>query len=271
MRTSSVHDHRRGRRGGLAYDVHGPDDAPVLVLGSSLGTTRHMWEPQLRTFCESFRVVRYDHLGHGSSAVPPGPYTLDQLTAELVALLDELQVDRAHLAGLSLGGMLALHCAATLPERVERLAVVCSSAHMPPADAWYERASMVRARGTDAALPAARSRWFTPAFSSTSQANTLYTQLLETPAEGYAGCCAAIATMDLRPLLPRIAAPTLVIAGAEDPATPVDHARTISEGIANAGTPARLEVVEGAAHLASVERPDRVGQLILDHLRSEPN
>lgn len=254
----------------LGYDITGPADAPVLVLGPSLGTTRSIWDPQLPQLAEHFRVLRYDHLGHGESAVPPGPYTLSGLARALADLLAARGVKRAHLAGLSLGGMVALQVAATYPHLVDRMAIVCSSAHLPPAQAWHDRAAAVRAGGTAAVADTVVERWFTPAFAGAPAAEAARASLLATPAEGYAGCCEAIAAMDLRPLLGSIKAPTLAITGADDPATPVEHAEAVAAGIQAVGTPARVEVVPGAAHLASVERPHEVGRLLLDHFSPNP-
>lgn len=254
---------------GLAYDVHGPQDAPVVLLGSSLGTTRMMWDEQLPLLAQRFRVVRYDHLGHGESAVPPGPYSLPQLADEALALLDDLGVDRAHIGGLSLGGMVAMQLAATSPERVGRVALVCTSAHMPPERGWRDRAAAVRAGGMAAVLDTVPQRWFTPAFAGTARAEELRKDLAEVPAEGYAGCCEAIAAMDLRPMLPRIRADVLVVAGAADEATPPAMGRRIVAGVLSGGHRARLEVVDHAAHLGSVEQGERIGQLMLQHFDGE--
>lgn len=249
----------------LGYDVHGPADAPVVVLGGSLGTTRAMWDEQLPALTAFFRVVRYDHRGHGTSPTKPGPYTVAALADDVLGLLDQLGIERAHLAGLSLGGMVAMQLAATHPERVDRLALLCTSAYLPPVSTWHERAAMVRARGTSAVADAVVARWFTPVFSRTPQAAALREQLLHTSSEGYASCCEAIAEFDLRPQLARIRADTLVVAGAEDPATPPEHAKDIAAGISSA----QLKVLPGAAHLASVERADAVTALLLEHLRHE--
>lgn len=248
----------------LGYDIHGPDDAPVVVLGGSLGTTRAMWDEQLPALAQSFRVVRYDHRGHDASPVPPGPYTVAELAGDVLALLDHLDIAQAHLGGLSLGGMVAIHLAATHPERVDRLALICTSAYLPPSSAWLGRAATVREAGTAAVADAVIARWFTPAFATTPRSAQLRAQLVGTPAEGYAGCCEAIAALDLRHQLARIRARTLVIAGAEDPATPPEH----GEVIAGAVPDARLEVVPGAAHLASVERADAVTALVLEHYKT---
>jgi 3-oxoadipate enol-lactonase len=253
----------------LGYDFNGPADAPVLILGPSLGTTRSVWDPQLPLLAGRFRVLRYDHLGHGESDVPPGPYIISELADALAELMAAVRVDRAHVAGLSLGGMVGMQLAADHPQLVDQLAIVCSSAHLPPAQSWHDRAAAVRTKGSTAAIAdTVVGRWFTPAFASTPAAQAARANLLETPPEGYAGCCEAIAAMDLRPLLHSIKAPTLAVTGAEDPATPAEHAETVAAGVRSGGTPARVEIVPGAAHLASVERPQEVGRLLLDHFTS---
>lgn len=247
----------------LHATVDGPPDAPVLVLGSSLGTTGAMWEPQLAALAARFRVIRYDHLGHGRSAVPSGPYTIDLLGRELLLLLDDLDAGRVHHVGLSLGGMVGMWLAAHAPERVDRLALLCTSASLGPPDGWRMRAATVRASGTAAVADAVVVRWFTPGFA-VAQPQVVAehrAMLAATPAAGYAGCCEAIAATDLRADLSTVVASTLVIAGADDPATPLEHARGIVERIPRA----RLAVVDDAAHLASVEQPEQVSRLLLEH------
>ncbi|MFF0658969.1 MULTISPECIES: 3-oxoadipate enol-lactonase [Micromonospora] len=247
----------------LHATLDGPTGAPVLMLGSSLGTTGIMWEAQLSALATRFRVIRYDHLGHGRSAVPPGAYTIDLLGREVLALLDDLDVRRAHYAGLSLGGMVGMWLAAHAPERVDRLALLCTSASLGPPEGWRQRAATVRAHGLEAIADAVVARWFTPAFAESRPAVVAEhrTMLTATPAAGYASCCEAVATMDLSADLAQISAPTLVIAGADDPATPVAHSTRIVERI----TGARLAVLDQAAHLANVEQPEQVGTLLLDH------
>jgi 3-oxoadipate enol-lactonase len=241
----------------------GPVGAPVLVLGSSLGTTAEMWRPQVGPLSERFRLVRYDHLGHGGSAGPAGPTTIDTLGAELLRLLDDLALPRVSYAGLSLGGMVGMWLAAHAPDRVDRLALLCTAPRLGPERMWRDRAATVRDGGVEAVADAVLSRWFTPDFAAAHPAVAdHYRDLLSsTPAAGYAACCEAIAAMDLRTDLPRIVAPTLVIAGAGDPATPVEHAREIARLI----PAARLAVVERAAHLANVERPETVTRLMMEH------
>jgi 3-oxoadipate enol-lactonase len=249
-----------------AYDVAGPRDAPLLVLGSSLGTDHRMWEPQLAGLTARHRVLRYDHPGHGGSSVPPRPYSIDHLAAGVLHLLDTLGVGRFSIGGLSLGGMIAMRVAATAGDRVERLALFCTSAHLPLG--WQERAARVRDGGTEAVAEAVVDRWFTPEFADRCPqvVALLRGQLLDAAPEGYAGCCEAIAAMDLRPLLPAISAPTLVVAGDRDPATPPAHAKAIADGMAGAAQ-ARVEVVPGA-HLATVESADRCTDLLLGHLNA---
>jgi len=225
-----------------------------------------MWDPQLPALADRRRVVRYDHRGHGRSSVPPAPYTLADLGGDVVALLDQLAVERFGIGGLSLGGMVAMWVAAHHPDRVESLALFCTSAFLPPAQGWLDRATLVREGGMAAVAETVPARWFTPAFAAAGpQVVQAHREMLvATPVEGYAGCCEAISTMDLRPVLSRITAPTLVVAGRDDPVTPEPHAREIATGI-EAGAPCRVELVDGA-HLATVESAPACTALLLDHL-----
>ena len=245
-------------------EVSGPEGAPVVLLAGSLGSALDMWDPQVPALAERFRVVRYDTRGHGRSPVPPGPYTLEDLVDDAVALLDRLGVRRAHVVGLSLGGMTALRLAAREPDRLDRLAVLCTSALIGPASAWAERAALVREQGTAAVADAVVARWFTPALAAADPdlVRRMRDTVAATPSEGYAGCCGAIEGMDLRADLPRIAAPTLAIAGADDPATPPEHLAAIADSVPGG----RLLVLPQAAHLASVEQAPAVTAALLAHL-----
>lgn len=247
----------------LHYTLDGPPDAPVLVLGSCLGTTGAMWQPQMSALTSRFRVVRYDHRGHGKSPVPQGPYAIEDLGRDVLALLDSLGLARVHLGGLSLGGMVAMWVAASAPSRVDRLALLCTSAQLGPPSRWSSRAAEVQAGGMAAVADAVTARWFTPSFAASHQAVVGWARsmLLASPVAGYAACCAAIETMDLTPSLGAITAPTLVVAGSHDEATPPSHLSLIASAIPGA----RLEEVP-AAHLANVEQPALVGDLLLDFL-----
>ncbi|MEV4622076.1 3-oxoadipate enol-lactonase [Asanoa sp. NPDC049573] len=244
----------------LAHEVSGPAGAPVVVLGGSLGTTGAMWAPQVAALRDECQVVVFDHRGHGGSASPPGPYAIEDLGKDVLALLDHLGVDRVRYAGLSLGGMVGMWLAAHAPERVDRLALLCTAAHLPPASGWRQRAATVRTAGMGAVVDAVVARWFTPGFPPEVVAEFAAAFLTIDP-EGYAGCCEAIAGMDLRPVLGSVAAPTLVVAGADDPATPPRLAETIVEGVRGA----ELVVLPDAAHLASVERSGAVTALLHRH------
>jgi 3-oxoadipate enol-lactonase len=246
----------------LHHRVDGPGDAPVLVLSNSLGTDLTLWEPQLPALTARFRVVRYDARGHGRSPVPDRDLTIADLGADLLGLLDHLGVERARVAGVSLGGMTAMWAASEAPDRVERIVLCCTSARLGPPEMWEERIRTVRADGPAALADATMQRWFTPAADPAVVAR--FREMLSgMPAPGYAACCAAIRDMDLRDRLPRIAAPTLVIGATEDTsAPPADHAEVIAAGIPGA----RLLILERAAHLANVERAEAVSAAMEEHL-----
>jgi 3-oxoadipate enol-lactonase/4-carboxymuconolactone decarboxylase len=252
----------------LAVRTDGPETGPVLVLLSSIGTTSDMWTPVVGPLAEQFRVVRIDHRGHGSSTPsPPLPEgaecTLAHLAADVVAALDLLEIDRVHLAGTSLGGMVGMWLAAHRPERIGRLALICTSSFLPPASGWRDRAVTVRERGTLAVTDPVVARWVTPALAARDQEllDGLRAMMASIDAESYAQCCEAIASMDLRDDLGRIAAPTLVVAAADDLAIPRDHAELIAGDVARA----RLELLAPAAHVPTYEQPGKLASLLLDH------
>lgn len=246
------------------HRVDGPAGAPPVLLINSLGADLTMWEPQVAPLAERYRVIRYDARGHGRSPVPPGPYRIEDLGRDALALLDRLGIERASVCGLSLGGMTGMWLGAHAPSRVDRLVLCCTSAQLGPAQQWAERAAAVRAGGTAAVADAVVARWLTPAYAAAhpSVVASLREMIASTPAEGYAAACAAIETMDQRADLPRITAPTLVLAGADDPATPPPHAELIAAAVPGA----RLAVLPHAAHLATYERADAVTSLILEAL-----
>ena len=248
----------------IHHEVSGPPDAPALLLGGSLGTTLEMWDGQA-PLASRRRTVRYDHRGHGRSPAPPGPYEIADLGRDVVALMDRLGLEQASHCGVSLGGMVGMWLAANAPERVDRLILICTSAHMPPASAWAERAATVRRTGgTDAIADAVVERWLTPQYAAARPEVRagLREMLAGAAPEGYAACCDAIEHMDLRPILGRIEAPTLVISGADDQAAPPTHQRLIAGAIAGA----RHEVLSPAAHIAPIEQAGAINSLILEHL-----
>jgi 3-oxoadipate enol-lactonase len=246
----------------VSYTVDGAADAPVVVLSNSLGATRGMWEPQVPALAERFRVVTYDTRGHGESPSPAGPYSLDDLVDDLVALQDEVGAERAHHVGLSLGGMTAMRLAVREPARVDRLALLCTSAKPDP-QPFLDRAAAVRSGGTAPLAATVASRWVTPAFAAEHPdlVARLEAMIAGSDDEGYAACCEVVAAVDLREDLGRITASTLVVAGAEDPALPPPHQQLIADGIPGA----ELLTVSPGAHLANLESSLEVTGALLGH------
>ena len=246
----------------VSYTVDGAADAPVVVLSNSLGATRGMWNPQVPALAERYRVVTYDARGHGESAAPPGPYTLDDLVDDLVALLDEVGAERAHVAGLSLGGMTAMRLAVREPQRLDRLAVLCTSAKPDP-QPFLDRAAAVRSGGTAPLAPAIAARWLTPGYAAEHPelVAELESMIAGADDDGYAACAEVVAAVDLREDLARITSPTLVISGQEDLALPPAHQQLIAEGIPGA----RLLTLSPAAHLANLEQTRQVTESLLGH------
>ena len=247
------------------HQSFGPPEAQPLLLGTSLGTDIGMWEGQI-PLSEDLRLIAFTHREHGDSPAPPGPYEIGDLGADVLALMDELGLERASYCGTSLGGMVGMWLAANAPERIDRLVLICTAAHMPNASAYAERAIAVRQEGsTESIADGVLEKWLTPAFAAAhSEVRArLRSMLTASDPEGYAGCCEAIAAMDLRERLEAIAAPTLVISGADDLATPAE----LQEAVARAIAGARHEVVAPAAHLAAIEQAERVNELIGEHLR----
>jgi 3-oxoadipate enol-lactonase len=248
----------------LGYRLDGPEDAPALVLSSSLGTTRELWEPQVPRLAREFRVLTYDHPGHGTSELPEQPYTVEAFAAALLALLGELGLERVSLCGVSLGGMVGMALALEAPERVERLVIACTSAYLGPPEGWAKRAEIVRGEGVEAIADSVLRRWFT-ADADRETVEHFRAMLVATPPEGYARCCEALGSWDARERISAIAAPVLVMVGAEDPATTPEHAKLLATRIPGA----RLRVLEHAAHLANVERAEEFTSAVLEHLGQE--
>jgi 3-oxoadipate enol-lactonase len=234
----------------IFYMLDGPEDRPVLMLSNSLGTTLEMWEPQVPALAERFRLLRYDSRGHGRSDAPPGPYSIELLGHDALALLDELRIERAHVCGLSKGGMVGMWLGVHARQRVERLVLCNTSAHIGMPEVWDQRIATVRAHGMAAIVPGVIDRWFTPSFQEQAPEAVarIAAMLRATDPAGYVACCAAVRDMDQRAAIRAITAPTLVIAGRHDQATPPEQARLIAERIAGA----RLVELD-AAHLSNIE------------------
>lgn len=247
----------------IAYRLDGPGDGPVLLLANSLGTDMALFEAQVAVIAERRRIARYDMRGHGASGMGPAAVTIARLAQDAIELLDTLDIARIDFCGVSLGGMVGQWLAAHHPERIDRLILANTSAHMPPPDAWQARIDAVRAGGMATVADGVMERWFTPSFRAAAPATIDATRamLLAVAPEGYAAACGAIRGMDLRPFAGRIAAPTLVIGGEHDPATPPSHSHFLADAIAGA----RLAVLS-TAHLANLESPQAFTRLVTDFL-----
>ncbi|MER7400847.1 alpha/beta fold hydrolase, partial [Streptomyces sp. NPDC000151] len=250
------------------HRLDGPQDAPPLILGPSIGTSLDVWEPQLTALTRTHRVLRWDLPGHGGSAagLVPAEATMTDLAGLVLALADAQGWDTFAYAGISIGGAVGLTLAADHPERLTRLAVVCSSAHFGGSDTWRERAALVRKDGTEAMAASRPGTWFAPELGGRPRGQALIKDLLDTDPAGYAACCEALASYDIRDRLADITVPTLVVAGREDPATPPAHAREIADGIPGAS----LTEVADAHHLAGVDRPGPVCAALAAHFTTGP-
>jgi 3-oxoadipate enol-lactonase len=232
-----------------------------LVLANSLGSNLHMWDGQASELARHFTLIRFDARGHGRSDVPAGPYEIGDFGGDVIELLDHLQVESAHVAGISLGGMTAMWLAIHAPERVDRIVPTCTSAKLGPPQTWIDRANAVREGGVEAIASAVARNWVTDA--SADRRPELERMIAATPKDGYIASCAAIEHMDLLPELPTITAPTLVISGRQDPSAPPEHGQAIADRVPGA----RFEILDGAAHLANLERGDELVRLYLEHLQ----
>lgn len=250
----------------LSYEVSGPRSAeiPVVVLLGSLGSDRSMWDAQVSDLSRDHTVVAVDHRGHGASEVVPGPCTVADLAADVLALLDSLGVDGFHVVGLSLGGAVAQWLAVNEPARVQSSALLCTAAKFGEPAGWVERAAAVREGGVAAVADAVVARWITPARAETEPelVAKLREMVLGTTTEGYAAACDALSGWDNRADLGRITCPTLVLAGDEDPSTPPEVLREIADGVPGS----TFVTLSPAAHVPTVEIPDRVSEALRAHL-----
>ena len=247
----------------INVEVEGPERAPVLILSNSLGTTLRMWDGQAGPFTRHFRLVRFDRRGHGKSGVPEGPYTMERLGRDVLAIMDGLGIARASWCGLSMGGMEGMWLGANAPDRFERLVLANTSSYFPDKNAWNDRLKLVREKGVPAFAGANMERWFTKEFRERAPqaVERVKEMFAATPLEGYLGCGAAVRDMDHRALLPQISVPTLVIIGRHDPATVPEAGEYVRANIPGASV-AMLD----AAHLSNVEQPEQFSEAALSFL-----
>jgi 3-oxoadipate enol-lactonase len=250
----------------MRYQFDGREQNPVLILSNSLGTDIEMWTPQIADLLPHFRVLRYDTRGLGASDAPSGEYTMEQLGRDVLALADALQIPKFAFLGLSLGGMIGQWLGANAPDRVAALVLANTSPYAPPKSNWDDRRRAVLEQGMSAIVDPAMGRFFSPeTIAKNPLVNSIRATFLATNPGGYAGCCAAVRDMDHRQLLPKIAAPTLVIGSDQDASTPwPGHGEILARGIPHAKT-----VLLNGAHLSNVEQPSPFNSAVVDFLRSK--
>jgi 3-oxoadipate enol-lactonase len=249
----------------LNVQVEGRDDAPVLMLSNSLGTNLHMWDPQMPEFTKHYRVVRYDRRGHGKSAAPKGPYSFERFGRDILAIIDALKIKKMNWCGLSMGGMDGQWLGANAPDRIEKLVLANTNFYYSDKSPWADRIKFVREKGLEAFVDTNMQRWFTKGFieRAPNEIARMTEMFTASNRDGYAECVGAIRDMDFRESNARITAPTLVIVGAHDPATPPEWGEEIARQIKGA----KLVSLD-AAHISNIEQPAAFAKAVLDFLRS---
>jgi len=252
----------------LYWRADGHADRPALLLLNSLGTDHAMWDGLIPQLTQARRVLRMDTRGHGASDAPDGDYDIPMLAADALAVLDEAGVGVADIAGVSMGGMTALHIAAHAPERVPRVAACNTSAEVA-SDPWVQRAALVREAGMASIVDSTMARWFSPPFCAVNPPalDTARTTFLGLSPQGYAGCCMGLSRLDLFAALPRITAPVLVVNGSMDVSTPpAEHGDRIAAAVPGART-----VSLPTGHISAIEMPDALARIILSFLADAPD
>jgi len=249
----------------INVEVEGREGAPVLMLSNSLGTNLHMWDDQAPELAKHFRLVRYDRRGHGQSGVPKGPYSMERFGRDVLSVLDALKIKKTNWCGLSMGGMVGQWLGANAPDRVDKLILSNTNYHYADKAPWSDRIKLVNEKGLSALVGGNMERWFTKPFreSSPQAIDRLTKAFLATNPAGYIACCEAIRDMNFTESNPRISAPTLVIVGKQDPATPPSAGEAIQKQIKGA----KLVSLD-AAHIANVEQPKAYTEAVLGFLHS---
>jgi 3-oxoadipate enol-lactonase len=252
----------------INYEIEGPSGAPVVTLSHSLATTLYLWDPQvneLRT--GSYRILRFDARGHGASSAPPGPYTMEMLASDLIALLDHLEIERTHFVGISMGGMIGQVLASSYPDRVESLVLCDTICRTPPEafPAWDERIRIAETKGMAALAEATLERWLSEGFcrSHPEVVEHIRQMIISTPVPGFVGCGTAIRGFDITTKLNNITAPTLLLVGENDSTTPYSAADFIRQQIRSAQ---RVLVLPEALHLGNIEAVKPFNKALLGFL-----
>jgi 3-oxoadipate enol-lactonase len=249
----------------ISYSVDGPLDRPVLLFINSIGTTRDLWQAQIPALIGTYRLIRYDARGHGSSSVPAGNYSIEQLGKDALAILDAEDVAQAHVCGISLGGITAMWLGIHAPGRVSSLVLANTSARIGTVQSWTDRIALVQDRGMPGVAELAMKTWFTPAFHQQRPAivANFRTMVESCPAAGYLGCCAALRDEDLSQAISKISCPVLVIAGHTDVPTPPEALAFIHQQIKGS----KMLTLD-AAHLSNVEQADEFTSAVMGFLGS---
>ena len=248
----------------INVEVAGREVAPVLMLSNSLGTNLHMWDDQAPEWSKHFRVVRYDRRGHGKSGAPKGPYSMERFGRDVLCVLDALKIKKTNWCGLSMGGMVGQWLGANAADRVEKLVLSNTNFHYADKGPWNDRIKFVREKGLAALVEPNMERWFTAGFRARSPQTIarIKEMFLATDPEGYIASSEAVRDMDFTASNPRITAPTLVIVGKQDPATPPAAGEAIAKQIKGA-TLVGLD----AAHISNVEQPQLYTETVLNFLK----
>jgi 3-oxoadipate enol-lactonase len=249
----------------IHYALEGQPEKPVLVLSNSLGTNFSMWDPQIPELLKSFRVLRCDTRGHGQSSITPGPYSIDRLAKDVLALADALKLDRFHFCGLSMGGMIGMWLAINAPERLNKLVLCNTAAKIGTPEMWNARIDTVRKQGMQPVAAATMERWFTAAFRAKNPHTVAGIQKMveAVPPAGYAANCAAVRDFDSREQLHQVHTSTLVISGTHDPATTPADGQFLAARI-----PGARYVELNAAHLSNIEDADSFTREVVTFLNS---
>ena len=246
----------------LYYELHGKEGAPWLILSHSLACTVRMWDPQIAAFKDRYRILAYDMRGHGQSAAPAGPYTLDLLADDVLALMKELKIERARYVGLSIGGMIGQHLALKEPKRFEKM-VLADTGHTQTPETlkqWEERIRVATSQGMKPLVAGTMERWFTPAFRESPPAKKIADLIARTPVNGYVGCGQAIMKLNTTGRLKDIKLPVLAITGEADAAA--GGTKYIGEHLPGA----KFVNIPQAAHIANIEQAEKFNQALRDFL-----
>jgi len=251
----------------VTYRFDGQDDAPVVMLSNSLMSNHTMWDPQMSELTQSFRVLRYDTRGHGDTDAPSGPYSIKLLAEDAVALLDSLNIDKVHFAGLSMGGMIGQYVGANFSDRLHSLLLCDTASEMPTLEMWNERIATAQEQGITGLLDGTLKRWFTAPFleNDKTAVEKVAHMIRTTDAGGYISCASAVRDMSQTSILSKIDVPTIIIVGEDDPACTVEQSKVLEQHIKGA----ELVVIKNAAHLSNIEQIEAFNTAMMSFLSKQ--